>query len=235
MHTIARFSVGLLVSFVVAPISTYAQSTARDGAASIASLEEFGEFSQTYYSGPRPDLIPAALAFLDTSALISNPDRAPLVMMSLSCILHRPELKGRSWDAELAKLHEPARGVIQQAIFTEPDALLAKLPISPGRNDMNWACFFGSGEERYLDHIVEMLAYVDERQDPNAFLTGASAQWSLSSNARAHDEVKAKLERLRARKGPLQKIAAETLAKSPDQIRSETTAVMKAQHQRGAW
>ena len=226
MRTFARLAQVMLISLALCPTSAFGQ---------IDSLDQFAEFSQTYYTNPRPDLVPAALAFLDTSPLVSNPDRAPFVTMSLSCILHRPEFEGRSWDAELAKLHEPARGVVQAAISTGPEALLSLTPISPKRNDMNWACFFGSGEEKYLDNLVEVLAYLEERKDLNLFLTGATAQWSLSSNALDHPRVKAKLEQLSATKGPLQEIAAATLAKSPEQIRAETTAVVKEQRQRGVW
>ena len=226
MRTLARLAGFMLLSGTFCPTSAVGQ---------IDSLDQFAEFSQTYYSEPRPDLVPAALAFLNTSPLVSNPDRAPFVTMSLSCILHRPEFKDRSWDAELAKLHEPARGVVQEAISTGPEALLSLVAVSPKRNDMNWACFFGSGEEKYLDNLVEVLAYLEERKDLNLFLTGATAQWSLSSNALDHPRVKAKLEQLSATKGPMQKIAAETLAKSPEQLRAETTAVVKEQRQRGVW
>ncbi len=216
----------MLFGLILCPTSVLGQ---------IDSPEQFGEFAQTYYTEPRPDLIPAALTFLDTSPLVSNPQRSPIVTMSLSCILHRPELKSRSWDVELAKLHEPALGLVQDAISTGPEALLSLIPDSPARNDMNWACFFGTGEEKYLDNLVEVLAYLEERKDLNRFMTGVSAQWSLSSNALDHPRVKAKLEQLRATKGPLQEIAAETLAKSPEEIKAEASAVVKDQHQRGVW
>jgi hypothetical protein len=226
MRTSDLFPAAVLIGLIVSPTSAFGQ---------IDSLQQFGEFSQNYYTEPRPDLIPAALAFLDTSPLASNPDRSPLVTMSLSCILHRPELKSRSWDAELAKLSEPARSLVQSAISTGPDALLSLVPISPNRNDMNWACFFGSGDEKYLDNIVVELAYLGERKDLNRFLTSASAQWSLSSNALDHPRVKAKLEQLSATKGPMQEIAADTLAISPEEIKANTTAVVKDQRQRGVW
>ena len=226
MHTFARIAQLILISLVLCPTSAFGQ---------IDSLDQFAEFSQTYYTEPRPDLIPAALKFLDTSPLVSNPDRVPMVTMSLSCIFHRPELKSRSWDAELARLTEPARGVVQAAISTGPDALLSLTPISPRRNDMNWACFFGSGEEKYLDKLVEALGNLGERKDLNLFMTGATAQWSLSNNALDHPRVKAKLEQLSATKGPVQEITAATLAKSPEQIRAETTAIVKEQRQRGVW
>ena len=99
MRTFARLAGVTLLSCTLCPTAALGQ---------IDSLDQFAEFSQTYYSEPRPHLVPAALAFLNTSPLVSNPDRAPFVTMSLSCILHRPELKDRSWDAELAKLHEVA-------------------------------------------------------------------------------------------------------------------------------
>jgi hypothetical protein len=227
MKTLVRVSTGMLLSVVLCPTSVFGQT--------IDSMDQFGEFRHTYYLEPRPQLIPAAMIFLNTSALASNPDRAPLVTMSLSCILHRPELEDRSWDAELAKLREPARGVVQKAIVTEPDALLAQVPISPTLNDMNWACFFGSGEEKYLDNLVNALSHLIEEKDLNSFLTGATAMWSLSSNALAHARVKAKLDNLRATKGQLQPIAVAILTKSPEELRAETTAYVKEQRQQGVW
>jgi len=223
------------LGLMLLPISVLAQPGDSDKPGSIDSLEQFGNFSQTYYAQPHPELIPAALTFLDSSSLTSNPDVVPLVAMSLSCILHRPELRGRSWDAELAKLHEPVRGIVDAAIAATPEMMLDLVPLSPRRNDMNWACFFGSGEEQYLDNIVENLAYLGERKDLNKFMTASSAQWSLSSNALGHAPVMAKLVQLNNAKGPMQKIAGETLAKSAGELQSEATAVVKEQHQRGVW
>ena len=233
MHTLRPFAAGILVPFLLCPL--VASGAGGEKAGSIDSMEQFGEFSQTYYTDPRPDLIPAALTFLNTSPLVSNAARVPMVTMSLSCILHRPELSSRSWAADVAKLEPPARAVVEKAIALEPEALLAETPKSPGRNDLNWACFFGSGEEKYLDNLVSALSDLGERKDRNAYLTAASAQWSLSSNAESHPRVKAKLEQLRAAQGPLQKFAAETLKKSPQQIRADTTALLKDQRERGVW
>jgi hypothetical protein len=47
--------------------------------------------------------------------------------------------------------------------------------------------------------------------------------------------VKEKLEQIRSTKGPLRRAAAATLVKSPEELRAETTAIVKEQRQRGVW
>lgn len=51
MRTFVRFAQVMLISLALCPTLAFGQ---------IDSLDQFAEFSQTYYSNPRPDLVPAA-------------------------------------------------------------------------------------------------------------------------------------------------------------------------------
>jgi hypothetical protein len=65
---------------------------------------------------------------------------------------------------------------------------------SPSINDLHWGGFFASGDTRYLSKLVSEMEYCDTNDSLLLFLTGASAKWSLSSNANQYIEVKHFLE-----------------------------------------
>ena len=229
MNGIAATVVVLLLSIIGSAAS------AAERIETIRSVADLSSFSQTYYMDPRPDLIESALHFVDDSGLAKSSGAQGQIAMSFSCILHRSELRNRPWQKLVRVLHEPARTILTLAAMTAPSDLLAQMKDSPSRNDMNWACFFGSGDEIYLTNIISTLGYLNERGDLNLFLTGATASWSLSSNARLHPRVKTALQTVVAHNGPLAGFAMDILRKTPEEVKSEFSAVVKAQHAKGIW
>ena len=61
---------------------------------------------------------------------------------------------------------------------------------SASLNDMYWGAFFATGRTVFLQKLVDQLRYVEEREDEALFLAGATAKWSLASNAQSHDLVR---------------------------------------------
>ena len=68
---------------------------------------------------------------------------------------------------------------------------------------MHWGCYFATGDTAHIAAIVEELAHLAAPADLNLFLTAASAEWSLASNARQHPSVREFLERARGSAEPL--------------------------------
>ena len=102
---------------------------------------------------------------------------------------------------------------------------------SPAYNDMNWSSYFASGNLKYLDNIISNIHYSNERIDMNLFLTGASAKWSLCSNARQDLNVKKYLKSQKKNN----KSVGEILKKEPYEFKEETITVIKEQRAKGLW
>jgi hypothetical protein len=211
-------------------------SNAQERAAGFTSLADLDYFSQHYYIEPRPDLVASAMTFISASGVAADPNASAPLLMSFSCIFSMHEKQRAAWTAHIDGLQEPARKLLTEAIQHSPAELLAAAPTSPAKNDMNWACFFATGDVQYLKSIIDVLQYVAERKDLNLFLTATSAKWSLSSNAKGDAKVKATVEALRDG-GPqeLRRIAQEILTQNPEDIRAETIRVLREQKQKGVW
>ncbi len=96
---------------------------------------------------------------------------------------------------------------------------------------MNWASFFATGDVRFLDHIIGKILLAEDRIDRNLFLTGASAKWSLCSNARQDKLVKEHLTGVKENKKQIEEI----LKKEPQEFRQEMIDVIKEQRAKGLW
>jgi hypothetical protein len=78
---------------------------------------------------------------------------------------------------------------------------LLELPLTkPERLDMLWASYFASGKVAYVERIATALTppESDKKTLGGVAIYGA-ARWSLTSNARQHEDVRSLLEDLRAR------------------------------------
>lgn len=201
----------------------------------ISNDEEFSEFAHSYYRAPRPELIESAMRYLDGSSLVQKSEIRPLFEMMFSCLLHRPELRSRSWKGVVDSLNEPTRSLLVRASTTEPETLLGRTPISPTRNDLNWACFFASGEPRYVENLIATLEHWPDRANLNLFMTSASAKWSLSSNARAHPAVAEILEAAASEEGEAGRQAREALSLPAGEVERRTIEVLDSQRDRGVW
>ena len=203
----------------------------------ITNMNEFGYFTHMYYLQPQPELINSAITFIGSSDVVSNPNvKAPL-LMSFSCLFSNyGSTEKEKWKSTIKTIAEPAKSLLTHSINNSPSKLLEETPTSPAKNDMNWACFFATGDFKYLNSIIEVLKYLDDRKDINLFLTAASAKWSLSSNAKSHFKVRMAMEAMKVGDVPdMRPLAEEILDKDPQVIREETVAVLKEQKEKGVW
>ncbi|WJG08096.1 hypothetical protein [Aliiglaciecola sp. LCG003] len=203
----------------------------------ITNLNEFSYFTHTYYLHPQPELIENAIKFVDSSDVASNPNAKAPLLMSFSCLFSNYGASEREkWQEQIKSTGEPAKSILTQSINQSPLELLAATATSPAKNDMNWSCFFATGDFSYLNSIIEGLQHLDNREDMNLYLTAATAKWSLSSNAKRHVKVTTAME---AMKGgdvkAMQPVADEILNKDPQVIRAEMLAVLKEQKEKGVW
>lgn len=192
------------------------------------TADEFSEFSMSYFEKPRPDLIERAMLFFDQSGWAESSNHQLPSMMTFSCIAHRPDQRSGQWTKFLNALHEPAKSLLGTAVSSSPDDLLAKIPSSAQKNDMNWACYFAAGDTKYIKNLLDVAASYGERRDRDLYLTAASAMWSLASNARLPDVRRY----LQSSESP---VAKAVLATTPEAIVAETKNTLAEQHQKGMW
>ena len=107
---------------------------------------------------------------------------------------------------------------------------------SPQMNDVYWGAFLASGNPQYVKKLLALVPFAAERNDFNLWSAGASAKWSLASNARQHALVRSILERekLTADKRT-QDIIGEVLQRDPERIRQEMAAIYLRQQRLGRW
>jgi hypothetical protein len=219
-----------LIMFV--PVAFAAESTG-----SISSTRQLNDFLRHYYQHPEPGLVGSALRYVDASGIAGSRNARAALGMGFSCIFARYGAERRShWREIIDGMGKPARTLLTQSSEKTPQELLARVPLSPIRNDMDWACFFATGDVRYLDDIISTLKYIGERRSLRRYITAASAKWSLTSNAISDERVRQTIEKLRAHGSPdMKRLASEMLSMSPRDVRDETVAVLKEQKARGVW
>jgi hypothetical protein len=203
---------------------------------SIGSEFDFDAYIHTYYLSPNPDLIDAAIRFIGKNGLVSDEAAAIGFTAFFAEVFEQNENRVAAWDLVIAQQDHPTQQLFSTAKSLSLRSFIRDAPPSPELNDLCWAGFFASGRTEYLERIIRNLSYVEERSDLNLYLTGASAKWSLASNAASHPTVRMVIEESRANAGEERKeLLGEVLSKSPGTITTEMTEILKSQKDSGVW
>jgi|GEM_PF-1778890 len=199
---------------------------------------DFDAFFEGYYRDPQPDMVGAALAFAGANIPFDNEQVfAPLVAFFVEVFADNPE-RMPEWLAVIDQLPEKARQALKLAAVasSDPDKMFAGIEPSPMLNDLCWGAFFASGDQKYLSRLMAQVSHLDEREDLNLYLSAVSAKWSLASNLRTHDAVKAAIEAaVGSAEGAHAKDLQDILVVDPARIWDEAEAVVRAQREKGLW
>lgn len=152
-----------------------------------------------YYLSPQPDAVGPLLTYLDESGMLeARADaRAPLIGFVAEVVAQNPD-RVEEWEALASEFDLPTREVLVRGLqLGRAPERLSELDRSPATNDILWGAYFASGKEDYLLALIERALWAAGQKDVALFLTGASAAWSLSSNARQHEAVRLFLEQER--------------------------------------
>lgn len=190
---------------------------------------EYGNILQTYYTQNDPELVAKTVTFVNTTSMPYQ-QLAPMLQGFFGALFQQnPAVK----TALLARLGDVKPPEYQQLFrrlgHTSLDSLYAQARPTPQLNDMNWSSYFATGNTKYLDNLLRNTQYYEERKDLTLFVTGSSAMWSLSSNARQHPAVGAYLAKAK------NKNAALALKKEPGYFREEMTNIVRQQRAKGVW
>ncbi len=203
----------------------------------IDSPAELSYLLHHYHLQPAPDQVASAMRFIsDSGATRKQSSIAPL-LAGFSCLFAASDVQHkREWLAVIDELDQPTRRLMTTAMQQAPAELFSATPTGPGRNDMNWACLFITGERQYFDALVAMLAHLGEREDFNLFAAASTARWSIAANARQHPHVRALVEALRNGSDPhMAELAQQMLSEPQDAAKNQFVEVIRAQQARGIW
>ena len=203
----------------------------------LATPDDLGAFMEGYYLRPQPELIAAFVTALNGSSLVKKaPDAAPTVAFLSEVFAANPK-RLPEWQVLILKQDEETRAALMGALtLSEKGGVLALDGHSPGLNDMLWGAFFASGNAKFLQRLVEQLPYYGERKDLALFLTGATARWSLASNAQSKPRVRSILESIALRTDKRSReLLAELLLVDPASMKEETIEIVKRQKEAGVW
>jgi hypothetical protein len=196
-----------------------------------------GDFCQTYYLRPRPELIAGLIDALHrTGSLEKEAAIPPLVAFFSEVFAANPD-KVSQWQVLIEKQDEQTKAALERALSLRKAGGVLKLEgHSAELNDMYWGAFFASGKPDYLRKLVGQLRYVDERNDFSLFMTGVSAEWSLASNAQSHILVRSTLETAKVNSDRrTQELIGELLAQGPTRVKQEASEIIRKQREAGKW
>jgi len=75
-------------------------------------------------------------------------------------------------------------------LFAAPNKNIADLQITtPASLDILWSAFFASGDKLFVERIIDVLPWADEKQNMNKLLLGSAAEWSLSALSQQQSAV----------------------------------------------
>lgn len=214
------FTIALLIAISLFPGFSSGQENERT----------FSHILQTYYLHRDKDLVEKTIEMLNSPG-IEYKRFEPLLTGFYGALFSLDPVVKKSFSSNFDRLTNPDfKNLFIYLNNSNIDSIYSKTPKSPEYNDMNWASFFATGDTKFLDKIIANVPYAEERVDRNLFLTGASAKWSLSSNARQDKRVKEHLDGLRENKS-----IREILDKHPQEFRQEMIDIIKAQRAKGVW
>ncbi len=190
----------------------------------------FSDIIQTYYLYKDKELVEKTIEELN-SPKTEYKRFEPLMTGFYGALFSMDTVVRNSFNSSLNRItNQDFKELFKQLISSNIDSIYSKTPLSPEYNDMNWASFFATGDVKFLNKIIANISHAEERVDRNLFLTGASAKWSLCSNARQDKRVKEHLNGLKENKN-----IQEILDKHPQEFRQEMINIIGGQRAKGLW
>ena len=203
-------------------------------------IQGFDKFMTYYYQNPHPEFILETIKCLNLNKWPNQKEQFPPTVGFYAEVFALNPMMVQLWTDEIQFCEGNTKEVLQLSLKTslKMDKMISGglSDFDPGSNDFCWGAFFASGDTAFLAAIVERLAFLSDKFSLYRFLTAASAQWSLSSNAALHPLVKQYLQTKAKTSAPdIAQAVNDSLELDPGQITARTLAFLKNQHEKGVW
>ena len=194
-------------------------------------------FMQSYYLHPQPDRIGSVIDALPASGILKSRNQAPPLIGFFSEIFTANPTRLPEWQSIIAKQDDQTKAVLDQALkLSKSEGVLNSSGHSPQLNDAYWGAFLATGNPKFVDKVVDQVKYFDERTDEALFFAGATAMWSLASNARTYTVVNSAVEGAKVNADKrTQELIAQLLSDDPERIKQEIAEVIKTHRGAGKW
>jgi len=201
-------------------------------------LLDMEKLIDTYYSDPRPALVgPAAWEACESGLLLNDNTTAPMVGFLAGAFMSENGPLYNWPEAELESRPDcRERVAYARSLASDFEAVFAETDPTPGQNDLLWGLYFATGNRQFLERLADNLRFVAEREDLMRFMTGATAKWSLASNAGQHERVRLHLEELQAEaEGERAEALSEVLTIDPESVMPWFEEVLRDNRAKGVW
>jgi hypothetical protein len=195
------------------------------------------DFMEAYYLHPRPELIGDLIVALYPTGFLQKRTNVPAVTGFFSEVFAANRDRLPQWQILIAKQDDQTKAALDRALsVSKTGGLLNLTGHSAELNDEYWGAFFASGNPKFLYRLLDQLRYFDERNDEALFFAGATAKYSLASNAQTQPAVRSIIEdvRLKADKRT-QELITELLAMDQANVKQEIKEIIKKQREEGKW
>lgn len=206
---------------VVVSSFSYGQTTERN----------FSNILQNYYVYKDKDLVDKTIDFVNHSTITYQKIEPILSGFFGALFLSDKEVK-KSFESHFDKIEkQEIRKLMMILSASNRDTLYSKTKVTTEYNDRNWASYFATGNLKCIDNIIANVPYENERTDLSLFLAGASAKWSLCSNAKQDELVKKYLTGLKDKN----ENSKEILQEDPQYFKNKMVQIIKEQRLKGIW
>jgi len=192
--------------------------------------DKIGTELQSFYQHPSASLLTDIVQSIDAdSSFLSKASSHPPIIGFLTVAFSRYKEEYDAYQSLAIQL-KYAQDFVRFCLDLSQtkDTILNWTGHDASLNDLHWGGFFASGDSRYIDRIVSEMQYCERTDSLVLFLAGASAKWSLCSNAKNFPEVKERLEELlNSMPADLKSHIKETLNSSPNDLKNEMSESIK--------
>jgi hypothetical protein len=146
---------------------------------------KFGDAITTYYMAPSLEKLKAideGITRLSTELDKSNFGQMTTVGLALAAKEQGYEIVG------LTKVHTDAKKLMTDNWGNLQRYLNDVSSVDPGKLDIWWTSFFMTGNEKYLQYILD-VAVTEEKTKEGLNLAVSAAQWSFKANCGQHTAV----------------------------------------------
>jgi hypothetical protein len=211
--------------------------------AQLSTAQTFGRsqdvsaFMQTYYMHPQPNRIGDLIEALNPTGFTPRPNTDMVIVGFFSEVFAANPNRVPEWQIHIAKKDHRTRAILELAVsVSKTGGVLNDNGHSPQLNDGWWAAFFASGNPKLVQKIIDQLQYCDERKDQILFFAGATAKWSLASNARSHPLVRSTVENAKTTASArLGELIDQVLNGDLARIEQEIKEIIQTQREAGKW
>lgn len=253
-----RSSVALLTC---ATVMLFSETGAAQQSPIFKTSSDVDHFAKSYYQYPRPELVGSLIEALYPTGISPRPNAAPPYIAFFSEIFAANRTRLPEWQAVIEKQDITVKDALARALTLSKEGGVITIALPPGSsfdvgsltvtraggvitvgdrsataNDIYWGAYFASGRTVFLQKLVDQLRYCDERDNPVLFLAGATAKWSLASNAQSDPVVRAILQgSTLTANAQTRAIIADLLVQDPVRIKQDMADIVRKQREAGKW